>query len=65
MKKSVILAPALMTLAICFGASLAIADTYPILSGPAGVTDGDTIRMPTATLLANGQTSKAQNVKIR
>jgi endonuclease YncB( thermonuclease family) len=33
--------------------------------GEAGVTDGDTIRMPVATLKENGKTTAVQNVKIR
>jgi endonuclease YncB( thermonuclease family) len=46
-------------------AAPAAADELPVVVGQAGATDGDTIRMATATVTQNGERNQLRNVKIR
>jgi endonuclease YncB( thermonuclease family) len=60
-------AASLLIVAPLFGAAAETArvETYPVVVGQAGVTDGDTIRMAKATVTADGKTVEMTGVRIR
>lgn len=54
-----------LTLGILVGCAPAFAEGYPVVVGDAVVADGDTIKMATATVTADGRTVQARKVKVR
>jgi endonuclease YncB( thermonuclease family) len=62
----VLLAAAVVVAAVPAAADAAKAQTYPVVVGQAGVTDGDTIRLGNATVTtADGRSTEMTGVRIR
>jgi endonuclease YncB( thermonuclease family) len=54
-----------LAIALIAVTSASASPSYPTVVGVAGITDGDTIRIPKAVLTANGKSRDVANVRVR